>query len=118
MKERTLGTKFKKKRVTASESSSFSSDRFFMKMSPRYRLRIKNKSVLGYELLNFFDSFNDPKKHVLSYASRIRQTGEEKSLGTNEFAACDWLIAFPCNFPSKNVLKKRYEVIARKNLSI
>lgn len=25
-----------------------------MKMSPRYRLRLKNKSVLGYELLNFW----------------------------------------------------------------
>lgn len=45
--------KLTKKRVTASESSSFSSDRFFMKISPRYRLRLKNKSVLGYELLNF-----------------------------------------------------------------
>lgn len=45
--------KLTKKRVTASESSSFSSDRFFMKMSPRYRLRLKNKSVLGYELWNF-----------------------------------------------------------------
>lgn len=110
--------KLTKKRVTASESSSFSSDRFFMKMSPRYRLRLKNKSVLGYELLNFLIALTIQKKHVLSYASRIRQTGEEKSLGTNEFAACDWLIAFPYNFPSKNVLKKRYEVIARKNLSI